>query len=197
MKRVLVIDNYDSFVHNLARYLRLAGVETEVVRNDAVAIEEIEQGAYDAIVLSPGPGQPSEAGCCLEVVRRFHETLPLLGVCLGHQAIVEALGGTIGLAAEPMHGHTSTVRHTGRGLFEGVPNPITACRYHSLIAKAETLPAVLEATAWTEPRIVMAVEHREQPVFGVQFHPEAILTESGQQIIDNFIRLVAGDKNPG
>lgn len=191
MKRVLVIDNYDSFVHNLARLVRLAGVETQVVRNDAIDVAEIEALAPEAIVLSPGPGKPADAGCCIEVVSKLSGKLPMLGVCLGHQAIVEAFGGEVGLAPEPMHGRTSVVHHEAAGLFRGTPNPLIGCRYHSLAATKARLPDCLEVSAWTDGDLIMAVQHRDLPVFGVQFHPEAILTEAGQTLIDNFVRTIA------
>lgn len=187
---ILVIDNYDSFVHNLARLIRLAGMPTRIVRNDAIDAEGVHDWQPQAIVLSPGPGTPRDAGCSVELVRQFAERLPILGVCLGHQAIVEACGGSVDRAPEPRHGHTSTVRHLGSGLFEGAPQPMTVCRYHSLAADEESLPEGLVATAWSEDGVVMAVEHRERPLYGVQFHPEAILTESGQLLIDNFVRIV-------
>ncbi|QDT68598.1 Aminodeoxychorismate synthase component 2 [Planctomycetes bacterium MalM25] len=187
---ILVIDNYDSFVHNLARLVRLTGRETAVVRNDAIDPRQIAERLPEAIVLSPGPGTPAEAGCCVEVVRRFDGVIPLLGVCLGHQAIVEALGGAVARAPEPLHGRTSLVRHEGEGLFAGLPSPMTVCRYHSLAAEEGTLPEGLEATAWSDDGVVMAVERRGTPTFGVQFHPEAILTEHGQRLIDNFVRKI-------
>lgn len=187
---ILVIDNYDSFVHNLARLVRLTGRETEVVRNDAIDADRIEQLRPEAIVLSPGPGAPGDAGCCVEVVRRFDGVIPLLGVCLGHQAIVEALGGAVVRAPEPLHGRTSLVRHEGEGLFESLPSPMTVCRYHSLAAEEGGLPEGLEATAWSDDGVVMAVRRQGTSTFGVQFHPEAILTEHGQPLIENFVRRI-------
>lgn len=187
---ILVIDNYDSFVHNLARLVRLSGRETRVVRNDAIDLDQLERDRPEAIVLSPGPGEPVDAGCCIEVVRRFSGELPLLGVCLGHQAIVEAFGGAVVRAPEPLHGRTSSIRHGGEGLFNGLPSPMTVCRYHSLAAEAETLPEGLEATAWSDDGVVMAIERVGTPTYGVQFHPEAILTEHGQRLIENFVRLI-------
>ncbi|QDV74142.1 anthranilate synthase component II [Botrimarina mediterranea] len=183
---ILVLDNYDSFVHNLARYVRLAGYETQVVRSDAIDADGVAALSPEALVLSPGPGTPANAGCCVELVRQFSDTLPILGVCLGHQAIVEAFGGRVVRTAEPLHGRTSLIRHDCGKLFAGAPSPLTVCRYHSLIAEAETLPDCLRATAWTDDGVVMAVEHRSRPIFGVQFHPEAILTEAGQLLIRNF-----------
>ena len=187
---ILVLDNYDSFVHNLARYVRIAGFETKVVRSDAIGAAGVADLKPEAIVLSPGPGVPTSAGCCVDVVRQFNEKLPILGVCLGHQAIVEALGGCVVRAGEPFHGRTSVILHEGDGLFAGAPSPLTVCRYHSLIAEAETLPECLRSTAWTDDGAVMAVEHRTQPVYGVQFHPEAILTEAGQLLVNNFAQVV-------
>jgi anthranilate synthase/aminodeoxychorismate synthase-like glutamine amidotransferase len=188
---ILVLDNYDSFVHNLARYLRLAGGETKVIRSDEIDADGVALLRPRALVLSPGPGAPAEAGCCVEVVRRFFDELPILGVCLGHQAIVEALGGRVVRAAEPLHGQTSFIRHKGAGLFVGTPSPLEVCRYHSLVAASETLPPDLVSTAWTDDGLVMAVEHRTRPVYGVQFHPEAILTEAGQLLINNFCRTLS------
>lgn len=185
---IVVIDNYDSFVHNLARFLRLAGAETEVIRNDAIDATGIERLGPSALVISPGPGQPSDAGCSVEAVRRLGDRVPILGVCLGHQAIVEAYGGRVSRAPEPRHGHTCRLRHDGSGLFAGVPSPLTVCRYHSLAADPGALPERLRPIAWTEDGVLMALEHNAQPVFGVQFHPEAILTESGQLMIENFVR---------
>lgn len=187
---ILVIDNYDSFVHNLARLVRLAGAETEVVRHDAIDAAGIETLRPEALVISPGPGEPRDAGCSVEAVRRLGERLPILGVCLGHQAIVEAFGGRVSRAPEPRHGHTSPVRHGGAGLFAEVPTPLTVCRYHSLAADEGTLPNGLKPTAWSDDGVVMAIEHTRLPIHGVQFHPEAILTESGQRLIDNFVNIV-------
>lgn len=192
---ILVLDNYDSFVHNLARLIRVAGAETEVIRNDKIDAAGIESLRPDALVISPGPGAPRDAGCCVEVVRRLGGRLPTLGVCLGHQAIVEAFGGRVDRAPEPRHGHPSVMRHEGAGLFAGVPSPRTVCRYHSLAAAQSALPAELRPTAWSDDGVVMAVEHTRLPIFGVQFHPEAILTESGQPMIDNFVRI-AKNRSP-
>lgn len=189
---ILVIDNYDSFVHNLARLVRLAGAETEVVRNDAIDATTLEKRRPAAVVISPGPGEPRDAGCSVEAVRRLGGSVPILGVCLGHQAIVEAYGGRVSRAPVPRHGHTSVLRHSGDGLFAGVPSPLTVCRYHSLAAETDELPDELRPTAHSEDGVLMAVEHHERPVFGVQFHPEAILTESGQLLIDNFVRIAKG-----
>jgi anthranilate synthase/aminodeoxychorismate synthase-like glutamine amidotransferase len=186
---ILLIDNYDSFVHNLARYLVELGVETEVVRNDALTIEQIAARAPQAIVISPGPCTPVEAGVSLEVVRRLGPTIPLLGVCLGHQAIGMALGGRVIRAPQPVHGRTSLVHHAGTPLFTGLPNPFRATRYHSLIVERESLPAELIPVAATADGLIMALEHVTWPVYGVQFHPESILTECGHQLLANFLHL--------
>lgn len=188
---ILVLDNYDSFVHNLARLVRLAGRETHVVRSDEIDTHGIDRLGPDAIVISPGPGRPSEAGCSVAAVQAFAPRLPILGVCLGHQAIVEAFGGRVVLAKECFHGRTSAITHRGAGLFAGVPSPLTVCRYHSLVGEPDTLPDELAITACTTDGEVMAVAHRELPLFGVQFHPEAILTEHGQRLIDNFVGVTA------
>ncbi len=186
---ILLIDNYDSFVHNLARYFQRLGQRTMVVRNDAVDPAAIERLAPAAIVLSPGPCTPTEAGCSLDVVRRFAGRVPMLGVCLGHQVIGEALGGRVVRAAEPMHGRASEVVHDDQGLFEGLPNPLTVGRYHSLVVEAATLPAELSITARTGDGTVMALAHRRWPIVGLQFHPESILTEHGYDLLAAFVRL--------
>jgi len=186
---ILLIDNYDSFVHNLARYLRRLQQDTVVVRNDALTPEQIIGMQPSAIVLSPGPCTPSEAGCSLDLVRAAAGKIPLLGVCLGHQTIAAAFGGQIVRAAQPMHGRTSAIHHNGDGVFFDVPSPLTVGRYHSLIVEEESLPANLHVTARTDDGIIMALEHRNWPVFGVQFHPESILTSCGYQILANFLRL--------
>jgi anthranilate synthase/aminodeoxychorismate synthase-like glutamine amidotransferase len=186
---LLLIDNYDSFVHNLARYFQRLGQETVVRRNDELDAAAVMQLGASAVVLSPGPCTPNEAGCSLEIVRELHTRLPILGVCLGHQTIAAALGGRVIRAAEPVHGRASAVRHIGHGLFDGVPNPIQACRYHSLVVEESSLPAFLEPTAWTDDGTLMAFAHRDYPVFGVQFHPESILTECGYPMLANFLRL--------
>ena len=185
---ILLIDNYDSFVFNLARYFERLGHATTVVRNDAINVAQIEALNPAAIVLSPGPCTPDEAGCSLEVVARLHGRFPLLGVCLGHQAIAQALGGKIVRAQQPMHGRSSQVLHDGSRLFAGLPSPLVAGRYHSLIVDEATLPACLAVTARTHDGVPMAIEHRSLPVFGVQFHPESILTEGGYELLANFLR---------
>jgi anthranilate synthase/aminodeoxychorismate synthase-like glutamine amidotransferase len=186
---LLLIDNYDSFVHNLARYFQRLGQRTEVVRNDAIDAATIRRLSPDAIVLSPGPCTPNESGGSLDIVRGLAGEFPILGVCLGHQIIAAAFGGRIIRALEPMHGRASPVRHDGENLFNGIPSPFAACRYHSLVVQRSSLPTELDITAWTDDGTIMAIAHRERPIFGVQFHPEAILTEHGFAMLANFLRL--------
>jgi anthranilate synthase/aminodeoxychorismate synthase-like glutamine amidotransferase len=186
---IFLIDNYDSFVHNLARYLQRLGQETRVVRNDAVSVADIWRMKPDAIVLSPGPCTPTEAGCSLEVVRELTGEIPILGVCLGHQTIAAALGGKVVQAKEPVHGRASQVQHQGKGVFAGLPNPLTVGRYHSLVVEEKSLPPELAVTARTADGTVMALAHRQHPVVGVQFHPESILTRGGYELLANFLRL--------
>ncbi|HMC10216.1 MAG TPA: aminodeoxychorismate/anthranilate synthase component II [Pirellulaceae bacterium] len=190
---IVLIDNYDSFVHNLERYLRRLGQQTLVVRNDAITPDEVLDRQPTAVVLSPGPCTPSEAGCSLELVRLAVGRIPLLGVCLGHQAIAAALGGRVVRGERPVHGRTSRILHHGAGLFAGLPSPLVVGRYHSLVVDEETLPRDLEVTARTDDGIVMALAHRQWPVFGVQFHPESILTDQGYSILANFLRLAGID----
>jgi anthranilate synthase/aminodeoxychorismate synthase-like glutamine amidotransferase len=186
---ILLIDNYDSFVHNLARYFERLGQPTTVVRNDAIDARRAAELAPDAIVLSPGPCTPTEAGCSLEIVRELTGRAPILGVCLGHQAIAAALGARVVRAQRPMHGRTSEVLHNGRGLFAGLPNPLTVGRYHSLVVDEASLPRDLIATAHTRSGTIMAIEHRRHPVVGLQFHPESILTDCGYELLAGFLRL--------
>ena len=186
---VLLIDNYDSFVHNLARYFEELGCETDVIRNDSTTVDEIRRRRPQAIVLSPGPCTPREAGICTDLVRELGPTTPTLGVCLGHQAIADALGGRIVRAPQPVHGRTSQIMHNSERLFAGLPNPLSATRYHSLIAEESSLPSKLRVTARSEDGLIMALEHREWPLFGVQFHPESVLTEGGHRLLANFLRL--------
>lgn len=186
---ILLIDNYDSFVHNLARYLQRLGHETLVVRNDAMDAATAGRLQPQAIVLSPGPCTPTEAGCSLELVRRWGEAIPLLGVCLGHQAIAAAWGGRIVRAREPMHGRTSRVFHDGRGEFAELPSPLTVGRYHSLVVEEASLPERLEISARTADGTVMALRHRSRPVVGLQFHPESILTPDGYALLVGFLRI--------
>lgn len=193
---ILLIDNYDSFAHNLARYLRRLGQTVEVRRNDEIDVAAIRQLTPAAIVLSPGPCTPSEAGCSLEVVRQFYAELPMLGICLGHQTIAAALGAKIVRAAEPMHGRTSQISNQQSGLFAGLPPQFTVCRYHSLVVENKSLPAELQVTATCDDRTIMAFRHRSHPVFGLQFHPEAILTEHGFSLLNNFLQLAGLSTTP-
>jgi anthranilate synthase/aminodeoxychorismate synthase-like glutamine amidotransferase len=186
---ILLIDNYDSFVHNLARYLRRLGAETRVVRNDAVDAAAIRKLHPQAIVISPGPCTPAEAGCSVDVVRQLGSEIPILGVCLGHQAIGEAFGARIVRAPQPVHGRASPIQHASEGLFANLPAPLTVGRYHSLVIDPRSLPAELQATGATTDGVIMAIAHRKWPVWGVQFHPESILTEGGYQLLANFLRL--------
>jgi anthranilate synthase/aminodeoxychorismate synthase-like glutamine amidotransferase len=187
---ILLIDNYDSFTFNLVHFLGDLGAECDVRRNDTLTPYEAVAMRPDAIVLSPGPRTPNEAGICLELVTVAAEKkIPLLGVCLGHQAIGQAFGGKIIRAPEPVHGKTSEIRHHDTDIFSGLPDPFTATRYHSLIVEAETLPDCLEVTAWTAQRIIMGLRHKTLPVFGVQFHPESIATAHGHDILQNFLNL--------
>ncbi|MEA2779323.1 MAG: 4-amino-4-deoxychorismate synthase (2-amino-4-deoxychorismate-forming) component [Rhodospirillaceae bacterium] len=184
---VLLIDNYDSFAHNLARYLRELGRSVEVERNDSGSLAEIERLAPSHIVISPGPCTPDLAGISLEVVRRFAGEIPILGVCLGHQCIGQVFGGRVVRAERVMHGKTSLVSHGGRGLFTGIRTPFRVTRYHSLVVERQTLPASIEVTAESDDGVIMALAHREKPVVGVQFHPEAVLTEHGYDLLRNFL----------
>jgi anthranilate synthase/aminodeoxychorismate synthase-like glutamine amidotransferase len=186
---ILVIDNYDSFVHNLARYFNRLGCETTVVRNDRLTLTELEALRPEAIVLSPGPCRPCDAGISLEIVREYTGIFPILGICLGHQAIVEALGGIVRRADQPLHGQTSPMYHDNLGLFSGLPDPLQVARYHSLVADTAALPEVLDLTGWLEDRTVMAVQHRRHPTIGWQFHPESILTEHGLELVSRFLKL--------
>lgn len=186
---LLLIDNYDSFVHNLARYFEELGVETRVVRNDALSIDEVKQLAPRAIVISPGPCTPREAGISVELIRAVSDSIPLLGVCLGHQAITEAFGGLVVRAREPIHGLTSAVWHGGSDVFRGLPSPFLATRYHSLIVDEATLPDCLRVTARLDDGVPMGLCHTSRPVFGVQFHPESILTQHGHRLLANFLDL--------
>lgn len=190
---VLMIDNYDSFTYNLVQYLGELGREVVVYRNDKITCGEIEQLGPDHIIISPGPCSPNEAGVSLEVIGRFAGRIPILGVCLGHQAIGQAFGGKVVRAPRLMHGKTSPVHHDGRQVYQGIPSPFTATRYHSLIVDREGLPDCLEVTAWTAEGEIMGLRHRELAVEGVQFHPESILTEHGHQLLKNFLGL--GVKN--
>jgi len=186
---LLVIDNYDSFTYNLVQFLGELGAEPAVRRNDQVTVEEIANGGYRGLVISPGPGEPKGAGISLSAIRRLAGRLPILGVCLGHQAIGEAFGGRIVRAPRPVHGKASRVQHDGRGIFAGLPQEIDVARYHSLVIEPDSCPPVLEVTASTADGIIMGVRHRTLPIEGVQFHPESVLTSHGMQILANFVLL--------
>ena len=187
---ILMIDNYDSFTYNLVQYLQQMGREVAVYRNDEITVAEIENMEVEAIFLSPGPCSPREAGVTVDIIRHFHQTIPIMGVCLGHQAIGYAFGGDVVRADKVMHGKSSPISNDGRTIFQGLPDPFTAGRYHSLIVKRDTLPACLEVTAETEEGEIMGLRHREYPLEGIQFHPESILTPQGKRIIRNFLNLV-------
>jgi anthranilate synthase component II len=190
--RVTLIDNYDSFTFNLVHYLGELGADIRVWRNDEKSVEEVMAERPEAIVLSPGPCTPNEAGICLELVEKASAATPMLGVCLGHQAIGQAFGGEVIRAPKPMHGKVSRVTHRARGLFRGVNGPFEATRYHSLVIRRETVPPTLDITAETDDGLIMAIEHRERPVYGVQFHPESIASEHGRVLIGNFLDLARG-----
>jgi anthranilate synthase/aminodeoxychorismate synthase-like glutamine amidotransferase len=193
---ILLIDNYDSFVYNLARYVQELGEEPVVRRHDAIGVNEIFTLAPSHIIISPGPCSPSEAGISTDVVRRIGRHIPILGVCLGHQCIGAAYGGEIVRAGVPMHGKTSMIHHSGIGLFTGVPTPFTATRYHSLVIAPASIPACLQVTATSEDGEIMAVQHVEHPVYGVQFHPESVLTEHGYRLLDHFLHGVPATPRP-
>ncbi len=193
MPRVLVIDNYDSFVYNLVQYLGELGAEPVVHRHDAVTLDEMRDLAPDAVLISPGPGRPGDAGLSNDAIRAFGEHgTPVLGVCLGLQCIGELYGATVVRAPRVMHGKTSEIRHTGAGVFRGLPSPLTATRYHSLVVARDTVPNALEITAESEDELVMALRHREFPIEGVQFHPESILTDAGHALLSNFLQDAEG-----
>ncbi len=196
---ILVLDNYDSFTYNLVQYLRELAAPVEVVRNDAVGVEEVAAGSHEGILISPGPGRPEDAGISVEVVRALGGRVPILGVCLGLQAIAFVHGGRIVRAPVLMHGKTSWIRHDGRGLFDGIPNPFEATRYHSLMIDPATVSRDLEVSARTDDGVIMGLRWRGEgraPLEGVQFHPESILTRHGKRILSNFLSLCAGAKGP-
>jgi anthranilate synthase/aminodeoxychorismate synthase-like glutamine amidotransferase len=192
---ILVVDHYDSFVYNLVQLIESLGHETEVVRSDAEPAETLVARRPSAVVLSPGPGRPEEAGCFVDLLHQLPDETPVLGVCLGHQALGAAFGGTVDRAPEPVHGKASAIHHDGAGLFEGVPDPFEAGRYHSLVIRDDGVPSDLEVIARTGDGLVMAVRHRTLPRFGVQFHPESILTPEGPRIVANFLTLT-GARTP-
>ena len=193
---ILLIDNYDSFTFNLVHFFGDLGATCVVRRNDALTPNEALAMQPEAIVLSPGPCTPNEAGICLDLVTAAAGKIPLFGVCLGHQAIGQAFGGEVIRAPAPVHGKTSPVHHEGSDVFAGLPDPFTATRYHSLIVAADTLPESLEATAWTDDKIIMGMRHKTYPIFGVQFHPESIATSHGHEILQNFLNIVQGRNAP-
>ena len=193
---ILLIDNYDSFTFNLVHFLGDVGGRCEVVRNDKLTVEEALAREPEAIVLSPGPCTPNEAGICLDLIAAAAGKIPILGVCLGHQAIGQAMGGHVVRAPLPMHGKLSKISHNGAAILEGVPSPFSATRYHSLIVARETLPATLIPTAWTEDGLIMAMRHRDLPIHGVQFHPESIASEHGHRILANFLAIARFSNAP-
>ena len=193
---ILLIDNYDSFTFNLVHFLGDLGARCEVVRNDRLTVAEAMARAPEAIVLSPGPCTPNEAGICLDLISAAAGRIPILGVCLGHQAIGQAFGGEVARAPTPMHGKVSQVRHDGTDIFAGLPSPFAATRYHSLIVRAETMPPVLVPTAWADDGLVMGLRHRTLPIFGVQFHPESIASAHGHDLLRNFLALARGSNAP-
>ncbi|MDA0324745.1 MAG: aminodeoxychorismate/anthranilate synthase component II [Verrucomicrobia bacterium] len=186
---LLVIDNYDSFTYNLVQYFGELGADPQVKRNDAITPEEVERMKPSKIVISPGPGTPADAGISMELIRRFGAKVPLLGVCLGHQCIGEVYGGKVVRAGRLMHGKTSPIQHDGKGVFAQLPNPFEATRYHSLIVEAESVPSCLEVSAKTAEGEIMGLRHRQNPVHGVQFHPESILSKEGKDLLANFLKM--------
>ena len=184
-----MIDNYDSFTYNLVQYLGVLGTDVEVRRNDQISLKEIEAMGPERLVISPGPGIPQSAGIIVPIIQRFYRQVPILGVCLGHQAVAVAFGGRVVRAARLMHGKVSRIYHDGRGVFRDVPDPFTATRYHSLAVEGESLPSCLEIPAKAEDGEIMGLRHREYPVHGIQFHPESILTQEGMRILENFLTL--------
>lgn len=191
---LLMIDNYDSFTYNIVQYFGQLGEEVRVFRNDRITLEEIEAQHPERLVISPGPCSPEEAGISVAAIKHFAGKLPILGVCLGHQAMGAAFGGNVVRSVSLMHGKTSPILHDGRELFNGLPNPFQATRYHSLVVDRPTLPACLEVTAWVDNGEIMGMRHRELPLWGVQFHPESILTEGGMDILRNFLAISAASR---
>jgi anthranilate synthase/aminodeoxychorismate synthase-like glutamine amidotransferase len=195
--RILVIDNYDSFVYNLVQYLGELGARPEVHRDDAISLDDVARIDPDGILISPGPGRPADAGLSNELIRTWGGRVPVFGVCLGMQCMGEVFGGDVVRAPQVVHGKTSQIRHSGLGVFEGLPNPLEATRYHSLIVERSTLPDVLEITAETDDGLIMGLRHRELMVEGVQFHPESVLTHAGHQLVDNFLSRCGSTDGPG
>lgn len=189
---LLMIDNYDSFTYNLVQYFMELGQEVKVIRNDKLTLDDIEQLNPEYLVISPGPCTPNEAGISVAAIQRFAGKIPILGICLGHQSITAAFGGKVIRAEELMHGKTSMIEHDGSGLFREIPNPFVATRYHSLISERQSFPDCLRVTAWTDGDVIMGLEHRELPVWGMQFHPESILTTEGMALLKNFLELYGG-----
>ena len=192
--KILMIDNYDSFTYNVVQYLGELGAEVDVYRNDLIRLKEIEAAKPDKIVISPGPCTPNEAGISMDVIRDFGKSIPILGICLGHQCIGQVFGGQIIHARQVMHGKLSRIHHSGIGIFSQLPNPLTATRYHSLVVQSDSLPDNLEVTAWTETESgdfdeIMGLRHKELPIEGVQFHPESIKSESGHELLSNFLKI--------
>jgi anthranilate synthase/aminodeoxychorismate synthase-like glutamine amidotransferase len=192
---ILIIDNYDSFTYNLVQYFRQLDRSVVVYRNDEVTVEEIEKEDPDLIVLSPGPGNTDETGVSKEVLKTFHHHYPMLGICLGHQLIVDFFGGRVAKGQKPMHGKVSSITHDGRTVFEGIPSPMNVTRYHSLITPENTIPSSLEVSAYTEDGVVMAIRHKGYPIEGIQFHPESILTDHGFEMLDNAYRRAVAFRN--
>ncbi|MFN4226750.1 MAG: anthranilate synthase component II [Candidatus Ratteibacteria bacterium] len=186
---ILMIDNYDSFVYNLVQYFGELGEKVVVYRNDKLTIKRVEKLKFDRIVISPGPKRPEDSGISCEIIERFKDKVPILGVCLGHQCIGYVFGGKITYAKKIMHGKTSLIYHNGKEIFEGIENPFVATRYHSLVIEKESLPKCLEINAWTEDDEIMGIRHKEYKIFGVQFHPESILTKEGKKILRNFLKI--------
>jgi anthranilate synthase component 2 len=189
MTRLLLVDNFDSFTWNLAHYFEELGAAVEVQLNDAIKVAGVKADAFDGVVLSPGPGRPEGAGICLELIRAVAGAIPLLGVCLGHQALAQAYGARIVQAPTLMHGKTSAIDHTGNGLFQGLPRPFDATRYHSLVVAPDSVPDDFRVAAWTGDGVIMGLDHEELPLYGVQFHPESVLTVEGKPLLANFLRL--------
>ncbi|KHE71436.1 aminodeoxychorismate/anthranilate synthase component II [Halobacillus sp. BBL2006] len=192
---ILIIDNYDSFTYNLVQYFKQLDRNVAVYRNDEVTVEEIEKEDPDLLVLSPGPGHPDETGVSKEVLKTFHHRFPILGICLGHQLIVDFFGGTVAKGQKPMHGKVSSITHDGGTVFEGILSPMNVTRYHSLITPSENIPASLEVSAYTDDGVVMAIRHKDYAVEGIQFHPESILTENGFEILENAYRKAVAFRN--